>query len=159
MVVCARSGAARAGTEGRGRCLLHDSCLRSLCVFSWLFTVSCIVCLFVKRKHTMFAELREDAGCHSNDCSLNHSMQMLRRFMYMSGLSTFALQLWTCKWNAYKTVQWKDSNTHTHVHLRPVSSKLRFLDSKFPGNSPWAWKVHPSTSRFFLRQTVWNPES
>ena len=47
--------------------------------------------------------------------------------------------------------------------LRPISllrlSLLRFVDSRFPGNSLWTWEFHPSTLRFCLSQTLRNPES
>ena len=31
---------------------------------------------------------------------------------------------------------------------------LRFVDSNFPGNSPWAWEFHPLNLRFCLSQTL-----
>ena len=40
-------------------------------------------------------------------------------------------------------------------------SLLRFVDSKLPGNSPWAWEFNPLRLRlrFCLSQTLWSPES
>ena len=44
------------------------------------------------------------------------------------------------------------------THLLPVPlpgvSPLRFVDSKFPGNSLWAWEFHPLRLRFCLSQTL-----
>ena len=48
------------------------------------------------------------------------------------------------------------------AHLRPISllriSLLGFVDSRVPGNSPWAWEFNPLQLRLCLSQTPWNPE-
>ena len=36
---------------------------------------------------------------------------------------------------------------------RPISL-LRFVNSKSPGDSPWAWEFHPAKSRLCLSQTL-----
>ena len=46
--------------------------------------------------------------------------------------------------------------------IRPISLLtlpliLRLLDSKFPGNAPWAWEFHPLELRLGLSQTLRNP--
>ena len=38
-------------------------------------------------------------------------------------------------------------------------SLLRFLDSRFPGDSLWAWEFHPLNLRFCLSQILRNSES
>ena len=47
--------------------------------------------------------------------------------------------------------------------VRPISllrlSLPRFVDSNFPGNSLWTWEFYPLIFRFWLSQTLWNPES
>ena len=39
------------------------------------------------------------------------------------------------------------------------SSLLRSTGSELPGNSPWAWEVHPFKLRFCLSQILWNTAS
>ena len=45
-----------------------------------------------------------------------------------------------------------------HVFHRPISllrlSLLRLLDSNFPGNVLWAWKLHPLELRLYLSQNL-----
>ena len=45
-----------------------------------------------------------------------------------------------------------------HIILRPISqlrvSLLRLVDSILPGNSIWAWELHPLKSRLRLSQTL-----
>ena len=91
------------------------------------------------------------------------SWQVYASFMPESHRSDELKRMRPCKQSCDSISKRDNEEREATADVRPISllriPLLRFVDSTFPGNSPWAWKFHPLKLRFCLSKTLRNPES